>query len=115
MDNKDNCNKTSNELELDCGNNEKLKVDEQIKLQKKITEQVKSEDSPSTSTNYEHNEGDRKLQRKSAIHDKQKGVSMFATKKKSFGSSSQLRLDTYKKRSGIVDQGKEYEKLMALY
>jgi ankyrin repeat protein len=36
----------------------------------------------------------------------------FATKKKSFGSSSQLRLDTYKKRSGIVDQGKEYEQLM---
>jgi hypothetical protein len=76
MDNKDNCNKTSNELELDCGSNEKLKVDEQIKLQKKITEQVKSEDSPSTSTNYEHNEEDRKLQRKSAIHEKQKGVSM---------------------------------------
>jgi hypothetical protein len=76
MDNKDDCNKTSNEVELDCGNKEKLKVDEQIKLQKKITEQVNREDYPCTSTNYEHNEEDRKLQRKSAIHEKLKGVSM---------------------------------------
>jgi hypothetical protein len=37
----------------------------------------------------------------------------FATKKKSFDSSTQLRFDTYdEKRSGTGDQGKEYEKLM---
>jgi hypothetical protein len=32
--------------------------------------------------------------------------------KKSFDTSSQLRLDTYKKRSGTADLGKDYEKLM---
>jgi hypothetical protein len=36
----------------------------------------------------------------------------FATKKKSFDSSSQLRFDTYKKRAGSTDLGKDYEKLM---
>jgi ankyrin repeat protein len=36
----------------------------------------------------------------------------FATTKKCFGSSSQLRFDTYKKRAGTTDLGKEYEKLM---
>jgi ankyrin repeat protein len=36
----------------------------------------------------------------------------FATKKKSFDSSSQLRFDTYKKRAGSTGLGKDYEKLM---
>jgi hypothetical protein len=36
----------------------------------------------------------------------------FATKKKSFDSSSQLRFDTYKKRAGTTNLGKDYEKLM---
>jgi ankyrin repeat protein len=36
----------------------------------------------------------------------------FATKKKSFDSSGQLRFDTYEKRAGTIDLGKEYEKLM---
>jgi hypothetical protein len=38
----------------------------------------------------------------------------FATTKKCFGSSSQLRFDTYKKRAGTTDLGKEYEKLMCV-
>jgi ankyrin repeat protein len=36
----------------------------------------------------------------------------FATTKKCFGSSSHLQFDTYKKRAGTTDLGKEYEKLM---
>jgi hypothetical protein len=36
----------------------------------------------------------------------------FPTKKKSIDSSSQLRFDTYKKRAGTTDLGKDYEKLM---
>ncbi|KAJ3619702.1 hypothetical protein MTP99_005362 [Tenebrio molitor] len=75
---------------------------------KKSTEQ----DSPYSSRNYEQNEEGRNLQRKSAAPEKQKGVSMFATKKKSFDPSGQLRFDTYKKRSGTTDLGKDYEKLM---
>ncbi|KAH0819682.1 hypothetical protein GEV33_003109 [Tenebrio molitor] len=45
MDNKeDNRNEISNELEQHCDNKESLKVDEQIKLQKKCTKQVKPQD-----------------------------------------------------------------------
>jgi ankyrin repeat protein len=36
----------------------------------------------------------------------------FATKKNPLDSPSQLRFDTYKKRSGTTDLGKDYEKLM---
>jgi hypothetical protein len=75
MDNKDNPNKVSNEVEQDCNNEEKLKVDEQIKLQKKCIEQVKPQDSPCSSTNYEQNEKAGNFQRKSATHEEQKGVS----------------------------------------
>jgi hypothetical protein len=108
MDDKDTANKICNEMEEHCDNKEKLKVDEQIELQKKCTEQ----DSPCSSTTYEHNEEARNLQKKTAIHEKQKGVSMFATKKKSFDPSGQLRFDTYEKRPGTTDLGKDYEKLM---
>jgi hypothetical protein len=52
MDNKDNRNKMSNEVEQHYDNKKKLKVDKQIKLQKKCTEQVKPQDSPCSSTNY---------------------------------------------------------------
>jgi hypothetical protein len=46
MDNKeDNRNEISNELGQHCDNKESLKVDEQIKLQKKCTKQVKPQDS----------------------------------------------------------------------
>jgi hypothetical protein len=72
MDDKDTANKICNEMEEHCDNKEKLKVDEQIELQKKCTEQ----DSPCSSTTYEHNEEARNLQKKTAIHEKQKGVSM---------------------------------------
>jgi hypothetical protein len=75
MDNKDNRNKISNKVEQHCDNKEKLNVDERIKLQKKCTEEVKQQDSPCSSTNYEHNEEARKLWRKSAGHEKQKGES----------------------------------------
>jgi hypothetical protein len=81
MDNKDN--KISNKVKQNCDNKEKLKVNEQIKLQKTCTEHVKSQDSPSTSTNYEYNEEDRILQRKSTTHEKQKEVSMVSCIKKS--------------------------------
>jgi hypothetical protein len=76
MDNKDDPNKISNKMEQYCKNNEKLKVDEQILLQKKRTEEVKQQDSPCSSSNYEHNEETRDLRKKSATHEKQKGVSM---------------------------------------
>ncbi|XP_068913159.1 uncharacterized protein [Tenebrio molitor] len=108
MDDKDTANKICNEMEEHCDNKEKLKVDEQIELQKKCTEQ----DSPCSSTTYEHNEEARNFQKKTATHEKQKGVSMFPTKKKSFDPSGQLRFDTYEKRSGTTDLGKDYEKLM---
>jgi ankyrin repeat protein/anti-anti-sigma regulatory factor len=36
----------------------------------------------------------------------------FATTKKCFDSSSHLQFDTYKKRAGTTDLGKDYEKLM---
>jgi hypothetical protein len=72
MDDKDTGNKICNEMEEHCDNKEKLKVDEQIELQKKRTEQ----DSPCSSTNYEHNEEARNLQKKTATPEKQKGVSM---------------------------------------
>jgi O-phosphoseryl-tRNA(Cys) synthetase len=72
MDDKDTANKICNEMEEHCDNKEKLKVDEQIELQKKCTEQ----DSPCSSTTYEHNEEARNFQKKTATHEKQKGVSM---------------------------------------
>jgi hypothetical protein len=114
MDYRDDRNKISNEVEQYSGNRENLKVDEQTKLQKTSTEHVKRQDSSCSSTNYERNQNEeaRNFQRKSPTHEEQKGVSMFATMKKSFDSSSQLRLDTYKKRSGTTDLGKDYEKLM---
>jgi hypothetical protein len=114
MDYGDDRNQISNEVEQHCGNRENLKVDEQTKLQKTCTEHVKRQDSSCSSTNYERNQNEeaRNFQRKSATHEEEKGVSMFATMKKSFDTSSQLRLDTYKKRSGTADLGKDYEKLM---
>jgi hypothetical protein len=73
IDNRDDCNK----MEQYCDNKEKLKEDEPIKLQKKCTEQVKPQNSPCSSTNYEQNEKARHLRRsKSASHEKNKGVSM---------------------------------------
>jgi hypothetical protein len=62
-------------MEQHCDNKEKLKVDEQIELQKKCTEQMKPQDSPCSSTNYEYNEEARDLRRKSTTHEKKKGVS----------------------------------------
>jgi hypothetical protein len=77
MDNKDNRNEISNELEQHCDNKESLKVDQQIKLQKKCTKQVKLQDSLCGSKlNYEHNEEPRNLWSESATHEKQKGVPM---------------------------------------
>jgi hypothetical protein len=78
MDNRDDRNKTSDKMEQHCDNKEKLKVDEQIELQKKCTEQIKPQDSPCSSTNYEHNEEARHMRRKSATHEKKKGVSMVS-------------------------------------
>jgi hypothetical protein len=75
MDNKDNRNKLSNEVKQHCDNKRKLKVDEQIKLQKKCTEQVKRKRSPCSSTDYEDNEDARKFRKKSNTHEKQIGVS----------------------------------------
>jgi hypothetical protein len=69
MDKRDDRNKISNEVEQYCGNKEKLKVDEQIKLQKTCTEHVKPQDSPCSSTNYEQNEEARNIQRNSATHE----------------------------------------------
>jgi hypothetical protein len=62
-------------MEQHCDNKEKLKVDEQIELQKKCTEQMKPQDYPCSSTNYEYNEEARDLRGKSATHEKKKGVS----------------------------------------
>jgi hypothetical protein len=76
MNNKDDRNKLSNEMEQSYNNTEKLKVDEQIKLQKKKSEQAKRQDSSSSSTNHEHNKEARKLRGKSATRKKQKEVSM---------------------------------------
>jgi hypothetical protein len=76
MDNREGRNKISNEMEQRRNNKRKLKVDEQIKLQKKCTEKVKQQDSSCSSINYEHNEENRNLPRKSATHEEQKGVSM---------------------------------------
>jgi hypothetical protein len=69
-------NKISNEVKQYCGNKEKLKVDEQITLQKICTEHVKRQDSSYISTNYEQNEEARNFQKKSATLEEQKGVSM---------------------------------------
>jgi hypothetical protein len=69
MDNRDDRNKISNEVEQCCDNKEKLKVDEQIKLQNKFTKQVKRKYSASGSTD----EDARKFRRKSASHEKQEG------------------------------------------
>jgi hypothetical protein len=77
MENKDDRNEISNELEEHCENKENLKVKEQIKLQKKCTKQVKPQDSRcANKINYEHNEEARNLRSESATHEKQKGVPM---------------------------------------
>jgi hypothetical protein len=76
MDNKGNRNEITNEDGQCCGSKGKLKVDEQIKLQKKCTEEVKQQDSPCSSTNYEFNEEVRNIRGKSAPHEKKKGVFM---------------------------------------
>jgi hypothetical protein len=76
MDNREGRNKISNEMEQRRNNKRKLKVDEQIRLQKKCTEEVKQQDSSCSSINNEHNEENRNLPRKSATHEEQKGVSM---------------------------------------
>jgi hypothetical protein len=76
MDNRDDRNKISNEMEQCCDNKEKLKVDEQIKFQQKCTKRVKRQHFSWSITNYEHNEEARNFRRKSATHENQKGVSM---------------------------------------
>jgi hypothetical protein len=76
MDNREGRNKITNEMEQRRNNKGKLKVDEQIKLQKKYTKGVKQQDSPCSSTNYKHNEEDRNLPRKSATHEEEREVSM---------------------------------------
>jgi hypothetical protein len=76
MDNNDNRNNISDEEEQRCDNTEKLQADEEIKLQKKCTEQVKRKHSPCSSTDYDHKEDGRKLRRKNATHENPKAVSM---------------------------------------
>jgi hypothetical protein len=82
MDNNDNHNKISNEMKQHCDNKGKLKVDEQTKLQKKCIEEVmkqlKQQDSPCSSRNYEHNGATPNLWKKKVTHEKQKekGISM---------------------------------------
>jgi hypothetical protein len=63
-------------MDQDCDNKEKLKVDEQIKFQKKCTEEVKLQESPCSRTHYEHNEKAPNLWGKKTTHEKRKGVSM---------------------------------------
>jgi predicted P-loop ATPase len=75
MENKDNHTEISNEVEDCCNNKEKLKVDVQIKLQKKCTKQVNQPDSPCSNTNYEHNEEALNLPRKSTNDRTQIGIS----------------------------------------
>jgi hypothetical protein len=76
MDNRDDRNKISNEMEQCCDNKEKLKVDEQIKFQQKCTKRVKRQHFSWSITNYEHNEEAPNFRRKSATHENHKGVSM---------------------------------------
>ncbi|KAJ3619689.1 hypothetical protein MTP99_005349 [Tenebrio molitor] len=105
MDNNDP-NKISNEMKQHCDNKGKLK--------KKCIKEVKQQDSPCSGRNYEHNGETPNLWKKRVTPEKQKekGISMFVTTRKCFGSSSQLRFDSYKKRAGTTDLGKDYEKLM---
>jgi hypothetical protein len=76
-----NHNKISNEMKQHCDNKGKLKVDEQTKLQKKCIEEVKQmkqQNSPCSSRNYEHNGETPNLWKKRVTHEKQKekGISM---------------------------------------
>jgi hypothetical protein len=63
-------------MDQDCDNKEKLKVDEQITLQKQCTGEVKQQESPCSRTHYEHYEKAPNLWGKKTTYEKQKGVSM---------------------------------------
>ncbi|XP_068913153.1 uncharacterized protein [Tenebrio molitor] len=77
----------------------------------KDSKRMKRQHSPRSNSNYEHNEETRNVPSTSDTHKNRKGDSMF-TIKKCFDPSGQLRFDTYEKRSGTTNLGKDYEKLM---